>query len=365
MSLEDEGAAPVFNFTPRTMEAIEVAGGMDQVLLPAPQELAAEKVAEQKVPPGVLTPRTVEAVKVAHQEVDDETVALQLQQALDEEASAEVVEATMELAKKTATKGKPVKKKKSPKAKAASASSRKVNQEKTTSRFHVDVGESKLTTELDKKLLSKSLMETVIEPALKGYLADKPACVRIPLSKHPDDVTVSVDGEVVDGKAAAKSYVDIDNAETIVIIILPQWAQDIVMREPAAMAEIMGGSPSNFGKKTTTSHGITTVTISASSAPFTVHIKSRVGGKGSFETDTHLNAAWLSKPLFDALAKPAVDAYLKSNPSAPQVRMQEVTMSVDGKAVDGKAPASQYVHDDGSPALVELWLPMAIEIRIH
>jgi hypothetical protein len=36
----------VFNFTARTLEAIEAVGGMDQV----------------DVPPGLLTPRTIEAV---------------------------------------------------------------------------------------------------------------------------------------------------------------------------------------------------------------------------------------------------------------------------------------------------------------
>jgi len=127
-------AAPVFNFTPRTVEAIKVASGVDEV------------------PPGIFTPRTIEAVKVAHQEVDDETIALQMQLKLDEEASASIVEQTLELAKSSTTKGKPVKKKKSPTSKKASASVRKSNAEKSSVKFHVDVGESKMTTSLDKKV---------------------------------------------------------------------------------------------------------------------------------------------------------------------------------------------------------------------
>ena len=128
---QDSEEAPVFNFTPRTVEAIKGATG------------------EEDIPPGVFTPRTIEAVKVAHQESvtnqaleDDETIALQLQLQLDEEASAEVVEETMNLAKKIATKGKPVKKKKSPKKKEA----RKANSEKTTCRFHVDVSAGRGST---------------------------------------------------------------------------------------------------------------------------------------------------------------------------------------------------------------------------
>jgi len=220
-----------------------------------------------------------------------------------------------------------------------------------------------MVTELDKKLLLKNLIEAIVQPALEGYLANKPACCRIPLTAHPEDVTITVNGEVVDGKAPAKSYVDLDLTETTVIIILPQWAQDIIYRAPAAMAEIMGGTVTGQGKKTTDGVGVTTTTITTSSAPFTVHITSRLGGKVSFETDTHLSATWLAKPLVDALAIPAINAYMKSNPSAPRVTIGEVTISVEGIALDGKLPASTYVRKDGSPALVELMLPMAIEIR--
>ena len=41
------------------------------------------------------------------------------------------------------------------------------------------------------------------------------------------------------------------------------------------MAEIMGGTVTGQGKKTTGGVGVTTTTITASSAPFTVHITSR------------------------------------------------------------------------------------------
>lgn len=61
-----------------------------------------------------------------------------------------------------------------------------------------------------------------------------------------------------------------------------------------------------------------------------------------------MSAAWLAKPLVDALAIPAINAYMKSNPSAPRVTIGEVTISVEGVALDGKLPASTYVRKDGA-----------------
>lgn len=127
-------------------------------------------------------------------------------------------------------------------------------------------------------------------PALVGYLADKPACVRIPLGAHPEDVTITVNGEVVDGKSAAKAYVDSDALETIVILILPGWAADVVQRKPEMIAEIVGppidatglgelgelaglgglGDPS--GIEQIDAWGIHTTTITAASVPFHINI---------------------------------------------------------------------------------------------
>ena len=115
---------------------------------------------------------------------------------------------------------------------------------------------------------------------------------------------------------------------------------------------------------TTDTGGIQTFTITTASAPFHVNIAS-AGGKVAFESETHLNVTWLSKPLREALVGPAVKAYCSSHPSSPQdVEVSAVRVSVDGKPVSGTAAASEYVRTDGSPALVELTLPMVLDIRV-
>lgn len=93
------------------------------------------------------------------------------------------------------------------------------------------------------QLLLKNLIEAIVQPALEGYLANKPACCRIPLTAHPEDVTIIVNSEVVDGKAPAKNYVDLDLTETTVIIILPQWAQDIIYRVPSSPSSLLPPLP--------------------------------------------------------------------------------------------------------------------------
>jgi len=277
----------------------------------------------------------------------DEELAQRLQKQLDDSRSEEVAKQTLKAAKSNPSKGKPAKsKKKSPKRAPASS--------KETSRFHVDIGETKFTSELDRKLLSKPLLEVVCTPALTGYLADKPACVRVPIGAHPEDVTITVNGEVVDGKSAAKDYVDSSARETIIILILPEWATDVIQRNPAVIAEIVGTAA---GKEHIESSGIHTTTITTMSAPF--HINIGNGRKNAFETETCLNAVWLQKPLMDALIVPALNAFAQSNPSAPEVDVKTLKMAVDGTIVNGSVPAIEYVRADGSPALLELTLPNA------
>ena len=58
--------------------------------------------------------------------------------------------------------------------------------------------------------------------ALLGFLADKPG-----IALMPEDLTISVDGEIVDGGAPSKNYVHPSGA-TRVILILPPRAQAAV-----------------------------------------------------------------------------------------------------------------------------------------
>jgi len=389
-------------FTPRSTPGATVAD-RDGPNAIATSPAADPPLTPRLMPEATITPRTMERARMAtltleedervaialqeeeDKELRDEQLALQLQHVEDEGRSEELAKETLSVAKERATKGKPLKSakggKKSPKAKAQ----RKENSLKPTARFHVDIGATKFTTELDKKLLTKPLLEVVCTPALVGYLADKPACVRIPLGAHPEDVTITVNGEVVDGKSAAKAYVDSDALETIVILILPGWAADVVQRKPEMIAEIVGppidatglgelgelaglgglGDPS--GIEQIDAWGIHTTTITAASVPFHINIGAGfIGGKkNAFETETRLNAAWLSKPLMDALISPALRAYVQSNPNAPSIDATKLKMLVDGEAVDGSVPAREYVRTDGSPALLELLLPMELEVRIH
>ena len=362
-------------FTPRTTAAIKKV----------------EETCGMEMGSGTMTPRTLEAVKVSAQAMDDEHAAQQLQAALDEEASAAAAAAALVEAASNPVKGKPKTKKKSPTSKKSAQ--RKQNEHKATARFQVrmpaspracackpggghtrltramadrwwqvSIGETKFTAELDKKLLAKPLLEAVVTPALEGYLADKPACVRVPLSLHPGDVAVSVDGEVVDGASAAKRYVNLDAEETRVILILPMWATDVITQAPVAMAEILGKTAAIGGvaaaasmlagglplSMRTTADGVTTTTITTASAPFHVNITSAFEGRGSFETQTHLAAAWLEYPLREALVVPALNAYAASNPAATRPPLDKVQIAVDGKHVDGAAPASDFVRADGT-----------------
>lgn len=300
------------------------------------------------------------------------------------QASAAVASEVLKQAKANPTKGKPSarpkKAKASPKGGAGTAgagaaagkaagSTRKAKPA-DSARFRIDIGMMTIELEIDKKILSKPLFETVVRPTLLGYLSDKPACVREPLSAHPEDVVVSVEGEPVDGKSSSKSYV-LGGAEyTSVALLLPQWATDVLTRAPAAMAEILGTQHSARDVSSVSAHagGLTTTTITTVSAPFHVNIASGGGaglhnGRRSLETITHLNATWLAKPLRQALIGPALQAYAQSNPNAPHVELVNVTVAVDGKPVSGAEIASTFVRPDGSPAEVDICLPMDLEIR--
>ena len=331
---------------------------------------------------GSVTPRTAAAVKISAQAMDDEQLAKSLQSALDEEASAAVASATLKQAKANPTKGKPSSARKSGKLtpKRGKSATRKANEQKGTSRFRIDIGTMKVELELEKKAgpnktkshLEKPLIESVVRPALLGYLSDKPACVREPLSAHPEDVVVSLEGEVIDAKASAKTYVNLEAEITIVTLLLPQWATDVINRAPAALAEILGSQHSARDVVANVTHlagGLTTTTITTASAPFHVNIVSgaagnKHGGKGSLETETNLNATWLRKPLREALVAPALKAYQSSNPSVSEVDPMAVGILVDCERVSGRELASTYVHEDGTPAVVEIQLPMELEIRI-
>lgn len=62
--------------------------------------------------------------------------------------------------------------------------------------------------------------------------------------------------------------------------------------------------------------------------------------------------------------QPAV-ASLRSHGRCPPLLLAPPHRLVDGEAVDGSVPAREYVRTDGSPALLELLLPMELEVRIH
>ena len=137
---------------------------------------------------------------------------------MDDEASAAVARSVNEAAAANPTKGKPKKGKAVGKAKAKAAPKGTVME----ASFRIDIGSTRATVELDKKELSKKLNEAVVFPALRAYLADKPACIREPLSKHPSDASVVIDNEVCDGGAASKEYIDREAAYTHVTVMLPQ-----------------------------------------------------------------------------------------------------------------------------------------------
>ena len=155
------------------------------------------------------------------------------------------------------------------------------------------------------------------------------------------------------------------------------------------------------GTTETRAGGITTTTITTTSATFHVDIHN---GHGSlFQTETSLNSTWLrraptatrartgmvckrpgclsrrlaadpcgggvrcrgSKPLFDSLITPAIKAYLRSNPDAGEIAIQNVKITVDEAAVDVGMPAADFVRADGIPPMVTLTLPYTSELVIR
>ena len=295
---------------------------------------------------GDMTPRSAALM--------DQMMAEEMQRRLDDMASEAVAGASLAFAqahaakpKKAQPKTKAGKAAKKAAAAAAGASSGAAAKKAASSEvFHVDIGESKLQTTLDKKLLAKPLREALVSPALMGYLADKPG-----IAVMPEDLTVYVDGAVVDCTAPSKNYVNPDG-ETRVILILPPKAV-------RALAEqgVERGNALQPGGDTTPFH-VNIFNGAAAGQP--------QGQVQQYQTATRLNPSWLAKPLTQALVEPALKAYFQSNPAAPMASAEDVKIVVNGEAADGKAVASSYVlptATEGAPTVVELTLPLALEMQ--
>ena len=334
-----------------------------------------------------LTPRTFEAVRMSAQSAADEEMAKRLQEELDEAASAAAAAAALAVAKSNPVKSKPSKKKVSAKSTKAKAKSPKSSDRANPSaadttdgtaaaagttavikasarlhphssgapskdvvRFLVDVGDTKFIIDIDKKEkkgeAAKTLLAGIVAPALTGYLVDKPQCVRVPLTSHPEDCIVSVDGEVVDPTLwPAKAYEKADE-ETYVILIVPDWAKNIIHRTPAAMLDILGQP----------------MPTETPSAPFAITVTGN--GRCLFETSKRIKESSLSKPLHDALVLPALQALHHASSKGIDGTPAGVQVYVDGKSVSDKALVSEYVRQDGTAAEVELKLPVALTVEV-
>ena len=127
------------------------------------------------------------------------------------------------------------------------------------------------------------------------------------------------------------------------VLILPQWAQDVIQRAPQAIAEILGRTtvPASILRHEASqlAGGLSAPASPppppGRTLPFTVSIRTPEGASAGFETETTLGGEWINKPLREALIGPALHAYMQSNPLAQRASVDEIRVSVDGRAVDG------------------------------
>jgi len=343
-------------FTPRTTAEVRATFGDEAVVTPR-KVATAKAIAEETA--AVAEADAIMARELAQALDEDEAMALKLQAELDNASSEAVARMALDDAKAQKVKrGKPAKKKSSPttavpKLKTSAAAK---GVAVTAASFSVDIGTTKLTFNVSKAMMGASLLDALVTPVIAGYLADKPACVRLPLMAHPDDVDVVLDGAVVDATSAVKAHVrpgaglgaGLDAQPVPVMLILPQWAVDVITRAPAFLKEIL-------------------IDEGEASATFHVDVFTARGGKAGFETQCTLHAEWLAKPVLEAVVTPALEAHARASPAAsvtsPAASAANVTITVDSKPIDGSQPASTYVRADGMPPAVAIWLPMPHGVR--
>lgn len=331
-------------FTPRTSAEVRAAFGEDVVITP-------RKVETAKAVAAAAEADTLAAQQLAQALDEDEAMALKLQAELDNASSEAVARMALDDAKaQKVKKGKPAKKKKAspktspPKGKAASNG----KAAETVASFSVDVGTTKLTVQVSKAMMSTSLVDALVAPVITNYLADKPACVRMPLGAHPEDVDVIIDGAIIDTSSAVKTHVGSSLQPVPAMFVLPRWAVDVITRAPGFLAEIL-------------------IDEGETKADFHVDLLTPYGEKAGFETQCTLNAEWLAKPVRDAIVAPALEAHARCSPHAQSASAAEVTITVDDKGVDGSRPASEYLRPDGMPPLVAIWLPVTglrVDVRM-
>ena len=154
------------------------------------------------------------------------------------------------------------------------------------------------------------------------------------------ETVLTVNGDIVDGKASALDYVLSEKAhdgEVRVILLLP----DAVLNAAESVAAARrNGSETD---RTLAALGGGGGSVQAV-YPFVVDIISgtapEIGQAGqsttatmheTFSMSTELNECWLSKPFLKALIDPALEAYFKANVAAPRVSSPEmVKMTIGG-----------------------------------